>query len=71
ENFYPFTIKENGEIVKCSMTNTKLPQQTTPYTGDDGSDILAWVMIGLSLAIGAILFICRKKKGGKNEGNTA
>ena len=67
ENSYPFTIKENGEIVKCRMTNTKIPQQTTPYTGDNGSDILAWIMIGLSLAIGSVLFICRKRKGGKNE----
>ena len=64
---YPFTIKEDGEIVKCQMTNTKIPQQTTPYTGDNGSNILAWIMIGLSLAIGSVLFIIRKKKGGKHE----
>lgn len=62
ENSYPFTIKEDGEIVKCSMTNTKIPRQSTPYTGDNGSDILAWIMIGLSLAIGSVLFIRRKKK---------
>lgn len=62
ENSYPFTIKENGEIVKCSMTNTKIPHQTTPYTGDNGSDLLAWIMVGLSLAIGSALFICKKKK---------
>ncbi len=62
ENSYPFTIKEDGEIVKCSMTNTKIPRQSTPYTGDNGSDILAWIMIGLSLAIGSVLFISRKKK---------
>lgn len=67
ENSYPFTIKENGEIVKCEMTNQKIPEQTTPYTGDNGSDLLAWIMIGLSLAIGSVLFICKKKKGGKNE----
>ena len=67
ENSYPFTIKENGEIVKCSMTNTKIPHQPTPYTGDNGSDLLAWIMIGLSLAIGSVLFIIRRKKGGKNE----
>lgn len=67
ENSYPFTIKEDGEIVKCQMTNTKIPQQTTPYTGDNGSNILAWIMIGLSLAIGSVLFIIRKKKGGKHE----
>ena len=67
ENSYPFTIKEDGEIVKCQMTNTKIPQQTTPYIGDNGSNILAWIMIGLSLAIGSVLFIIRKKKGGKHE----
>lgn len=67
ENSYPFTIKENGEIVKCSMTNTKIPHQPTPYTGDNGSDLLAWIMIGFSLAIGSVLFIIRKKKGGKHE----
>ena len=67
ENSYPFTIKENGEIVKCEMTNQKIPEQTTPYTGDNHSDLLAWIMIGLSLAIGSVLFICKKKKGGKNE----
>ncbi len=67
ENSYPFTIKENGEIVKCSMTNTKIPHQPTPYTGDNCSDLLAWIMVGLSLAIGSVLFIRRKKKGGKNE----
>ena len=62
ENSYPFTIKKNGEIVKCSMTNTKIPHQPTPYTGDNGNNILAWIMIGLSLAIGSIVFIIRKKK---------
>lgn len=67
ENSYPFTIKEDGEIVKCQMTNTKIPQQTTPYTGDNGSNLLAWIMIGLSLAIGSVLVIIRRKKGGKNE----
>lgn len=67
ENSYPFTIKENGEIVKCSMTNTRIPHQTTPYTGDNHSDLLAWIMIGLSLAVGSVLFICKKKKGGNNE----
>ncbi|MFR7908591.1 MAG: LPXTG cell wall anchor domain-containing protein, partial [Oscillospiraceae bacterium] len=41
--------------------------QTTPYTGDNGSNLLAWIMIGLSLAIGSVLVIIRRKKGGKNE----
>ena len=44
------------------MTNTKIPHQPTPYTGDNGGDLLAWIMIGFSLAIGSVLFIIRKKK---------
>ena len=63
ENPYPFTIKDDGEIVKCEMTNQKIPEQTTPYTGDNHSDLLAWIMIGLSLTIGSVLFIRREKKG--------
>jgi len=33
ETAYPFSIKENGEIVKCQMTNTKVPVvPDTPVT---------------------------------------
>lgn len=33
EKAYPFSIKENGEIVKCQMTNTKIPVvPDTPVT---------------------------------------
>jgi len=33
EKAYPFSIKENGEIVKCQMTNTKIPVvPNTPVT---------------------------------------
>ncbi|MBQ8435438.1 MAG: LPXTG cell wall anchor domain-containing protein, partial [Oscillospiraceae bacterium] len=66
ETKYPFTIKENGEIVKCEMTNTKLTENP-PYTGDNSSDMIAWVMIGLAAVVGACVFIGRKKKGDENE----
>ncbi|MBQ7046544.1 MAG: LPXTG cell wall anchor domain-containing protein, partial [Oscillospiraceae bacterium] len=66
ETKYPFTIKENGEIVKCEITNTKLPQ-TPPHTGDISNNIPAFVMLGLSAAIAAILCILKLKKGKKNE----
>ncbi len=66
ETKYPFTIKENGEIVKCEMTNTKLPQ-TPPHTGDISNNIPAFVMLGLSAAIAATLCILKLKKGKKNE----
>ena len=66
ETKYPFTIKENGEIVKCEMTNTKLTENP-PYTGDNSSDIIAWLMIGIAAVVGACAFIGRKKKGDENE----
>ena len=66
ETKYPFTIKENGEIVKCEMTNTKLTENP-PYTGDNSSNIIAWLMIGLAAVVGACAFIGRKKKGDENE----
>ncbi len=66
ETKYPFTIKENGKIVKCEMTNTKLPQ-TPPHTGDISNNIPAFVMLGLSAAIAATLCILKLKKGKKNE----
>ncbi len=52
------------------MTNTKIPHQPTPYTGDNGNNILAWIMIGLSLAIGSVLFICKKKEKDVHERQT-
>lgn len=66
ETKYPFTISENGEIVKCEMTNTKLTENP-PYTGDSSSDIIAWLMIGLAAVVGVCAFIGRKKKGDENE----
>ena len=38
-----------------------------PYTGDNSSDIIAWLMIGLAVVVGACAFIGRKKKGDENE----
>ena len=48
------------------MTNTKLTENP-PYTGDNSSNIIAWLMIGLAVVVGACAFIGRKKKGDENE----
>ena len=52
ESEYAFEIKEDGQIVKATMTNEKIPEEliTTPKTGDDSRPGL-W--IGLSALSGA------------------
>ena len=52
------------------MTNTKIPHQPTPYTGDNGNNILAWIMIGLSLAIGSVFIHLQKRKKDVHERQT-
>ena len=66
---YPFTIKENGEVVKCSMTNEKIPTPETPFTGDDASKLPAFIFIAASLAIGSVLIIGRRRKTKRNKRN--
>ena len=52
ESEYAFEIKEDGQIIKATMTNEKIPEEliTTPKTGDDSRPGL-W--IGLSALSGA------------------
>ena len=64
---YPFEIKENGQIVKATVTNVKKPD--TPKTGADSSMGL-WILLSVVTAAGGIMsgFLarrCRKKKGEK------
>lgn len=35
ESLFPFTIKEHGEIVKCQMSNQRIPQETKPKDTKD------------------------------------
>lgn len=57
----PFEIKENGEVVKCDMTNKKIPEKMSlPQTGD--STNIALFVAGVVLSAGALLFILKKKK---------
>ena len=58
-----FTVNADGTVAEVVMKDEHTPTTfRTPYTGDNHSDLLAWIMIGLSLAIGSVLFIIRKKK---------
>ena len=64
---YPFEIKENGQIVKATVTNVKKPD--TPKTGADSSMGL-WIPLSVVTAAGGVMFgflarRCRKKKGEK------
>lgn len=70
EKEYAFEIKEDGQIVKATMTNAKIPEEVimTPKTGDDSRPGL-WIALsalsGAGVAGFGFLAIrkCRKKKG--------
>lgn len=61
---YPFEIKENGEIVKASMTNQKIPDTPSPQTGDNTPFGLWLTVAGVSGA-SLILMIVRRRRHAK------
>lgn len=72
EKEYAFEIKEDGQIVKATMTNAKIPKEviTTPKTGDDSKPGL-WILLSALSGAGITAFAIlaaksyRKKKGEK------
>ncbi|MCX4325336.1 MAG: SpaA isopeptide-forming pilin-related protein, partial [Lachnospiraceae bacterium] len=69
EREFPFEIKEDGQVVKASMTNEKKPVEiiTTPKTGDE-SNVGLWIALSaLSVAgigvFGVLAAMSRKRKG--------
>jgi len=78
EKAYPFSIKENGEIVKCQMTNTKIPVvPNTPVTPKPpvipdtpsgsspktGDDSnVSFWLVTICMALGISMFTLKKKK---------
>ena len=71
EKEYAFEIKEDGQIIKATMTNAKIPEEviTTPKTGDDSRQGL-WIALsalsGAAVAAFGILAVMKKKKGEKS-----
>ena len=65
EGEYPFEIKEDGEIVKATMTNEKKPVEiiTTPKTGDE-SNLGLWMgLAGVSVVgLGIFGYLLKRKK---------
>ena len=64
---YPFEIKEDGEIVKATMTNEKQPD--IPQTGDE-SNIGFWIglaAVALGGVIATVIVLIKKKKDDENE----
>ncbi len=64
---FPFEIKGDGEIVKATMTNEKVPEEkiTTPKTGDDSN--MGWwtalsVLAGAGMAGFGILAVRKRRK---------
>ena len=67
---YPFEIKEDGQIIKATMTNEKKPKETitTPKTGDD-SNVEVWIGLSVVSAVGvAIFYVLTMKKNKKGKG---
>ncbi|MGC4019985.1 MAG: SpaA isopeptide-forming pilin-related protein [Muricomes sp.] len=57
EKEYPFEIKENGQVIKATMTNEKKPgeQISTPKTGDDRK-VELWIVLSALSAAGLTAF---------------
>lgn len=56
-----FEITEHGKVVKCEMTNTKLPVKSDlPQTGDSTNIVL--MIAGLVISAGAIVVLSKRKK---------
>lgn len=64
---YPFEIREDGEIVKATMTNKKIPE--VPQTGDE-SNIGFWIGLA-AVAFGGVIatamILIKKKKDDEDE----
>lgn len=57
ETPFPFEIREDGEIIKCEMTNEKIPvvpKDDSPQTGDD---FPFWAVITLSASAGFMILL--------------
>lgn len=64
ETLMPFEISKEGEVVKCQMTNKKIPnkQEVLPQTGEKNSALL-WVgILMVSVATGVGYYVKKKKK---------
>ena len=50
---YPFEITEDGQIIKASLTNEKIPVPEIPQTGDN-SNLGFWIGLG-AIALGGLI----------------
>lgn len=58
-----FEIKEDGEVVKCEMTNTMIGVKPIPQTGDTTNTAILILGMAVSLsALGALFFRHKKSK---------
>lgn len=64
---YPFEIKENGEIVKATVTNERIPEPEIPILGDYGQELLCLAFAVNGFAGAFMLWTMFKKKKGKQK----
>lgn len=60
-----FEVKEDGEIVKCEMTNKEISESTYPKTGDTTN--VALLALGMVLSAGALGFLYYRRKKAKTK----
>lgn len=68
ERAFPFEIKENGEIIKCEMTNHKItktvssqPPKKNEHSPQTGDSFMLWMCIFLLIGASLVIFILVKK----------
>lgn len=61
ETAFPFEVKEHGEIIKCEMTNQKIPSQAAPKKTDHspqtGDHFPFWIWIVMLFAAVFLIFL--------------
>lgn len=74
ENAYPFSIKENGEIVKSVLTNEKMPEvpevpkiPDNPKTGVDNPLPILLTVASIALILSILLWTSTRRKEDSNE----
>ena len=61
---YPFEIREDGEIIKASVTNKKIPVTPPPQTGDN-TQLGLWIALAGASGASLLLMAVRRRRHAK------